>query len=108
VLDLAIVSAGVMGSRHGRVAMGLRDVRTAFVVDPDGETGGPGTRPGRASSDAAPEDHDPEPRYLEQEHFVRSASGGSSPSVDGRDGLEALELSRAIVERLDVAAGLRT
>ncbi len=35
MLELAIVGAGVMGSHHGRVAMGLRDARPAFVVDPD-------------------------------------------------------------------------
>ena len=39
MLELAIVGAGVMGSHHGRVAMGLRDARPAFVVDPDPEAG---------------------------------------------------------------------
>lgn len=37
MLDLAIVGAGVMGSIHARVAMGLRDARVAVVVDPDRE-----------------------------------------------------------------------
>lgn len=39
VLDLAIVGAGSMGMNHVRVAMGLRDVRVAFVVDPNPERG---------------------------------------------------------------------
>lgn len=39
MLELAIVGAGVMGSHHGRVAMGLRDARLAFVVDPNAEAG---------------------------------------------------------------------
>ncbi|MFQ5966969.1 MAG: Gfo/Idh/MocA family protein [Acidimicrobiia bacterium] len=39
MLELAIVGAGVMGSHHGRVAMGLRDARPAFIVDPDAEAG---------------------------------------------------------------------
>lgn len=39
MLELAIVGAGVMGGHHGRVAMGLRDARPAFIVDPDVEAG---------------------------------------------------------------------
>jgi predicted dehydrogenase len=38
-LDLAIIGAGSMGANHIRVAMGLRDVRVSFVVDPDVERG---------------------------------------------------------------------
>ena len=39
MLDLAVVGAGQMGANHVRVAMGLRDARLAFVVDPDLDRG---------------------------------------------------------------------
>jgi UDP-N-acetylglucosamine 3-dehydrogenase len=34
-IDLAILGAGSQGRNHIRLAMGMRDVRVAFVVDPD-------------------------------------------------------------------------
>jgi UDP-N-acetylglucosamine 3-dehydrogenase len=48
-LDLAIIGAGSMGRNHIRVALGLRDVRVAFVVDTDADRGQPAaTRAGAA------------------------------------------------------------
>jgi predicted dehydrogenase len=41
MLELAVVGAGQMGANHVRVAMGLRDARLAFVVDPDPDRGRP-------------------------------------------------------------------
>lgn len=39
MLSLAIVGAGIMGTSHARVAMGLRDADVTVIVDPDPERG---------------------------------------------------------------------
>lgn len=40
MVDLAVVGAGVMGSNHARVAVGIPDVRLTHVVEADGDRGG--------------------------------------------------------------------
>ena len=40
-IDLAIIGAGIQGRNHIRLAMGMRDVRVAFVVDVDPAIGQP-------------------------------------------------------------------
>jgi predicted dehydrogenase len=39
VIDLAVIGAGVMGTHHARVAMGLRGAQLVAIVEPDVEAG---------------------------------------------------------------------